>query len=634
MSLTRQFKGLLPALDRRQPTDKFVLDGQNFLVDAEGPYSAFGTKIVTASQIRNPEQINTFRIGTEAFIFTPEAILKFDTVSGIFYPVSIFGGVGIPFTDDFPWSQAIVGGIHYFVKKGGIIVRYNPLTDIHAALTANVITNPVAVTKAGGRLVILGDDDVQWSAIDDGADLATDIEKGIGIQSLAIVGGGTPLAVLPTFDGFITYTSTGLMKSELVDSINPFRHFPLTADEGIIPLSQYSVIETADNEHVILSKTGFHVTNGKVPQTFQPLMGEFFRRQILPGLDITNPTILRLTFNSERQWLIVSIAETEQAYRYTKAYVLYIPRDEWGLFNRAHVAFGEISVSEGANKGFNYGYFCADGCMHNFIEFPHQEQHPNNVDANKLPTNFHYFNENIILSTNQNDSTTMFISYIQLETFDETPFVANGTGLYEYTEITSFPSPQTPDDTAQASTLTAFKFDLSMQSSIVDVAWQQFTPIFGTIDSSIDVGLFRVQTEEDQADEFTLLNDLVIGMLEAPPVIKSEDWLEFAPDIEEDWLNDDLEDDDWGVGLFTFTDYVATIIGSLDGYNQYQDQKEILEERADIVDADIDETTGRARYFTCYNNGIYHIIRIDALNIDESFHLKTVDLDLIPAGRV
>ncbi len=629
MTLTRQFKGLLPALDRRQPTDKFVLDGQNFLVDAEGPYSAFGTTIVTPSQIRNPEVINTFRIGIENVLFTLTAIMKFDTVSGIFYP-------GLPLTannTDFPWSQAVVGGVHYFAQKDEVIHAYNPFTDIWSTITINVIINPYAVTKAGGRLVILGENDVQWSAIDNGADLATDIEKGIGIQSLAIVGGGTSLAILPTFDGFITYTSTGLMKSELVDSINPFRHFPLTADEGIIPLSQYSVIETADNEHVMLTKTGFYITNGKVPQIFQPLMGEFFRRKVLPGLDITNPTILRLTFNSELQWFIVSIAETEQRFRYTKAYVLYIPRDEWGLFNRAHVAFGEVSISAGSNKGFNFGYFCADGCMHNFTDFPHQEQHPNNIDADKLPNNFHYFHENFTPPTRTRNSITFFTSYIQLETFDETPF-SNGTSLYEFTEIESTPSPQTPDDIMQASTLTAFKFDLSMQSSIVEVAWKQFTPIFGTIDSFIEVGPFRVQTEEDEADEFTLLNDLVIGMLEAPPVIKSEDWLEFAPDVDEDWLNDDLEDEDWGSGVFTSTDYIAKIIGSLDSYNVFQDQEEILEERTDIVDADIDETTGRARYFTCYNNGIYHIIKIEALNINESFHLKTVDLDLIPAGRV
>ena len=181
---------------------------------------------------------------------------------------------------------------------------------------------------------------------------------------------------------------------------------------------------------------------------------------------------------------------------------------------------------------------------------------------------------------------------------------------------------------------TRFITDVSLQSSIITVGWQQTTPIFSPMDSTVDVGLFRVNTEEDIVDEFSLVTDLIVGMLESPIGQDAEDWLIFFPDAEEDWLVDDLEDEDWGVGIFSTTVYDASIIGSLDGYNQYQDQFEILEERADIVDAELDETTGRSRYFTCYNNGTYHIIRIEALLIGESFHLKVVDMTPRPAGRV
>lgn len=630
MTLVRQFKGILPALDRRQPTDKFVLDGQNFLIDAEGPYSAFGTQIVTQSRIRNPEDANTFRVQTENFLFTADAVLKYDTVSGIFYPIFTF-----PINNtDFPWSQAVVGGVHYFAKKNSAIFSYNPLTDTWVTVTTNVVSVPHAVTKSGGRLIILGDNDVQWSAIDNGTDLATDIEKGVGIQSLAIVGGGNSLAILPTFDGFITYTSTGSMKSELVDSINPFRHFPLTGDQGIIPLSQYTVIETANNEHVILSKTGFYITTGKVPAPYQPLMSEFFRRQILPAHDLTNATIFKLTFNADRQWFIVSIAENEQAFNYTIAYVLYIPRDEWGLFNRPHVGFGELSISEGTLKGFNFGFFDAEGYLHKFVDFPHLEQHADGAKGIKLPNNFHYFNDNFTPPSRSEDGVNIMSSLIQLNSIDETFFISFGTSLFEYTEIGSFPSPATPDDTSQPSTLTAFINDLSMQSSLIELGWKQYSPIFGSIDSFIEVGLYRVQTEDDRPDEMTLVTDLTIGMLNTPAGQTSENWLTFSPDVEKDWLNDDLEDEDWGVGVFSGVVYTAEIIGTLDGYNQYQDQRAVLEERTDIVDEDLDETTGRVRYFTCYNNAVYHIIRIETFNVDESFHLKTMDIMPIPAGRI
>lgn len=630
MTLIRQIKGVIPALDRRQPVDKFVLTGRNFLVDAEGPFAAFSSELITVSQIRNPEAAETFRVGNEIFLFTADAVLQFDANSELYYPIFTF-----PLNNTaFPWSQATVGGVHYFVKQNSNIFRYNPFTDTWTTVTAGVITTPHAVTRAGGRLVVLGVNDVQWSAIDDGTDLATDIEKGIGIQSLAIVGGGNPLAVLPTFDGFITYTSTGSMKSELVDAINPFRHFPLTGDAGLIPISPYTVIEVANNEHVFLSKVGFHITTGKVPEPFQALMSEFFRRQILPLFDLTNPTLIRLTFNTDRQWFIVSLAESEQAFNYTIAYVLYLPRDEWGLFNRSHVGFGELLLNVGPFGGFNFGFFCASGCLHRFIDFPHIQAHPDGEAGVKLPTNFHHFHENFTPPARSEDGVIIFTSLVQLETFDETVFTVIGTDLYEFTEINSFPSPATPDDISQDSTLTSFINDLSMQSSLLEMGWRQVTPNFVSIDSFIDVGLFRVNTQEDKVDEFSLVTDVIIGMLDSPTGQVLEDWLTFTPGIEEDWLNDDLVNEDWGVGIFSGTVYTASIIGSLDGYVQYQDQFSILEERTDIVDDELDETTGRARYFTSYNNGTYHIIRIEALQLDESFHLKTIDITPVSAGRV
>lgn len=630
MSLTRQFKGLLPALDRRQPTDKFVLDGRNFLVDAEGPYSAFGSEHITHEVLRNPEDAATFRIGAEIVLFTAAAVLKFDTVSELYYPVFIFP----PNTTNFPWTHALVGGVHYFTKQNSNVFSYNPLTDAWATITANVINTPYAVTKSGGRLVIMGIDDVQWSAIDNGTDLATDIEKGVGIQSLAIVGGGTPIAILPTFDGFITYTSTGLMKSELVDSLNPFRHFPLTGDQGIIPLSQYAVLEVANNEHVMLSKTGFYITVGKVPEPFQPLMSEYFRRKVLPQFDLTNETLIKLTFNFDRQWFIVSLAENEVAFNYTIAYVLYIPRDEWGLFNQSHVGFGELSISEGPLKGFNFGHFDADGLVHKFIDFPYIEAHINATDPTKLLGNFHFYHTDFTPPVRIEDGIYICTTVGQLETFDETFFTTFGTDLFEYTETNSYPSPATADSIYQASTSTSFIFDLSAQSSLIQMGWKQYTPIFGSIDSFIEVGLYRVRTEEDKPGEFTLVTDVAIGMLDTPSGQQFVDWLTFLPDIEEDWLTDNLEDEDWGAGVFSGTVYISKIMGSLDGYNQFQDQLAILEERTDIVDADVDETTGRVRYFTCYNNGVWHILRIEALDIDQSFHLKTTEIAPIPAGLV
>ena len=630
--LERTFKGLLPAVDRRQPVDKFVLDGRNFLVDVEGPYSAFGSDLITYEIINNSAHAYTFRVQDEIFMFTDDMVLTYDTVAKIFVPINVF----TLNTQTFPWTHAIVGGVHYFLKRGGVIHAYNPNTELWTTVTTNVITDPHFLTASAGRLIVMGINDVQNSAIDDGADLATDIEKKVGIQSLAIVGGGAPLALFHIADGFIAYTNTGAMVAEIVDAAVAFRVFPLadTHDDNL-PISRFTIVEFGNNAHVILSKTGLYITTGKGLQQFQPLMSEFIVRSILPNFDLGIIGTLRLTYQENIRQFFVSIAETEQAFMYTKAFVLYVPRDEWGVMNKSHTQFGELTLQDGPFKGFNFGYFCFNGCLHTFTGISRVEAHPDGATGVKLPGNTHLFHTSYFMPARIVDSAAFYPTGIQMETFDEAVFMA-GSGLYEYGDIETYISPATPVLTEQASEALApdlMKNDLNMQAAIVDVGWALRTPIFGSVDSFIDVGLFAQKTEFDHVDEITLVTDVNIGMLESPSGQTFEDWLSFTPDIEVDWL-DDASDEDWGAGVFSGTNYITTIIGSLDGENTFQDQLEIMEEREDIVDASKSETTGKVKYFTCYNNGFYHIVRIEALNVDESFHLKTMDLPLKQGGQL
>jgi len=294
-----------------------------------------------------------------------------------------------------------------------------------------------------------------------------------------------------------------------------------------------------------------------------------------------------------------------------------------------------LTLQDGPFKGFNFGYFCWSDCLHAFTNISRVEAHPDGSTGVKLPGNMHLFHSDYFIPGRIADGITFYSTVIQMETFDEGALQA-GSGLYEFGDGEVYISPATPVLTEQASELLSpalYKNDLNMQASIIDVGWVLRTPIFGSVDSFIDVGLFAQKTELDNADEMTLVTDVNIGMLESPSGQLFEDWLFFVPDIEEDWL-DDASDEDWGAGVFSGTVYVATIIGSLDGENVFQDQLEIMDEREDIVDASLFETTGKVKYFTCYNNGFYHIVRIEALDADESFHLKTMDVPLKQAGQL
>jgi len=337
--LERVFKGLLLAVDRRQPVDKFVLDGRNFSVDVEGPKSDFGTDLITYEQINNSAHAYTFRVQDEIFMFTDDAALTYDVVAKTFIPIHVY-----PInTQEYPWTHAAVGGVHFFLKRGGTIQAYNPLTRIWTSLTTNVVTDPHYLTGSGGRLIIMGIDDVQNSALDDGFDLATDIEKKVGIQSLAIVGGGAPIALLHTANGYLAYTDTGTMTAEIVDAATAFRFFPLSdAHEDNIPISRYTIVEIGGDLHVMLSKTGLYVTSsplaglqtGKRLTQYQPLMSEFLVSKVLPLFNLATVGTFRLTYQENLRLLFVSVAETEQPFMFTKSYVLYVPRDEWGVMDK------------------------------------------------------------------------------------------------------------------------------------------------------------------------------------------------------------------------------------------------------------------------------------------------------------
>jgi len=295
-----------------------------------------------------------------------------------------------------------------------------------------------------------------------------------------------------------------------------------------------------------------------------------------------------------------------------------------------------LTLQDGPFKGFNFGYFGFNGSLHAFTNIARVEQHPDGAVGNELPGNMHLFHTDYDIPTRIDSGVHLYASVIQMETFDESTLLVD-SGLYEFVDGDVFISPSTPVVTEQASDDTVspvlYKNDLNMQAAIIVPSWHLRTPTFGSVDAFIDVGLFAQKTEFDNVDEITLVTDVNIGMLETPSGQTFVDWLTFVPEVEEDWL-DDASDEDWGAGIFSGTVYDATIVGSLDGENTFQDQLEMLEERTDIVDAVNSETTGKVRYFTCYNNGFYHIVKIEALNIDESFHLKTMDMLLKPAGQL
>lgn len=368
----RQIKGLVLVVDPRQVTQPHVVRGRNFMVDVEGPYSTFGSELVSYATIKDIERAQEYEVDGHIVIFTDVAIFQYHEEAHIFYPIFVFPEI---YDDTFPWTMAFVGDCYYFAKRGSALIEYDTSTGVWAALTASPVPELIyGVTQSYGRLIVLAHGVVAWSAIDNGRDLTPSLATGAGAQSLTIVRNGEPFAVYETPSGFLTYTAKGIMKSTFIDTVNPFRHQRLQTSE--VPIGAYAITTLSDGSHVFLSRTGFWLIKDENLEPWQVTMSEYFKRKVFPYFNLNIEGLFRFHYDNARQWFAVSVAENEAPTNYTIAYILYIPRDEWGVFNRQHVALCHINVAHHGNPEFAFGYFTSNGALHRFVEAPHVELWP------------------------------------------------------------------------------------------------------------------------------------------------------------------------------------------------------------------------------------------------------------------
>lgn len=593
-----RIRGIVPALDRKQLGDTHVVDGRNFVMDVEGPKSAFQS-IFLSNQTFTDEDIlqwQTFNLSqSDTVVFISNAILRYDALTDHWYPIFTFTKSDP--TSRFPWSRARVGGIHYFASKGlgNKIIKYTPLLDTWETLTPVNTTGLMPddiylVMQSFGRLVISGETQTQNSAISDGTDLVTSTTKKIGSQSHALVGGGTPIIGKHTRYGFLVYTTEGILRAEFSDQLTvAFRYDVLSEQEHLKPISPFTFIEISDGQHVFLDITGFYQTDGREIKPWQPLMSEWWSSKRRSLFDTTNEenASVRLSINRDRQWVFFSISETSGGISYDYAYVLYLPLDEWGLFSEQHAAFGDLILTTGPESGLSFGYICGlSGCLRKFVDAIQNEVAPDF----KVLTNF---KESFEFPARNNDDITVVTSEIELTVFDKSLF--SDTGLY----------------------------DTNNAIVVRDI---------GSLNSYIDIGLFRL-LDEKESDVLSAITDVIIGQSAQADTSEVVNY-NTLPTIVENWNTitpDEFED--WGQGLADGVIYVAKALGTLDGVKQFADQLETLTQVTDIDEVNTDENENTL-YFTCDNTGIFHIIRVEALLTGHSFHMKFVQPTLRNLGRL
>lgn len=641
-------RGLIPAVDPRKINQPLVIKGQNFLFDLDGPYSGFGNVFSTYSRIIDPEYTQTFEVEGDIIAFSTHAALKYDIESGEYYPVYIFDNT----SEKYPWFHAKVATAHYFVKKGlAGVIRYLPSTGVWSLMTTDVPSNPVAVCKSQGRLVILGSSEYGWSAIDDGTALATDSDTGVAQQSLAILG-GTAYGLFEVSDGFIVASSSGLIKATRTGGQNPFRHDTLVEEgsEGVRPINPNSILSIGTGRIFLIDKKGFFETSGQVPQRFEePLMGQYFSQTLLRTLDLSDLFAVKCHYNEDRQLLFISIGVAGISGQFSNAYVYHFPSEKWGNFYATHFGFGEFDTELSQQSDFNFGYLGTLGRVHAFKETAYVESDP-------AWASVFYYTKDFTYPVRKESDLYVFSTLVKMTTANLWAQLDNGgyaAGLYKSTEISTEPdtsSDVTPEDTSVATPeledwLTAsgsedwnaltgsedwgdgdpyFTFPTTIEFgngfvrwSPVSVAKQQ-----AALNAYIQVGLFRFSDGEFSNQLSRLTNVTLGGNPHGGLSQETEDWLELEGSVDWAALADDTED--WGDGVTDTMGFTAKAIATNDGgQTVYQEEEMSLE-----------HNEGAAFLYSVYTKGLYHIIEERAASVGQTFHLKFLETTGNLAGRL
>lgn len=368
-----------------------VADGRNFAWTPRGVFSAHGGVVVTAPVGAASIHPHAVVIKDIQHVITDGKVHRIEPDLTLTEVFSFTADWDHPVYDlsAYPWTQAYVGTRHWFCQPRFGLIYYDEFEDRWGRHREDCWIGPAfAITHADNRLVVLLEDALVWSRFDQGhlynlpdsEDYIDDWRSGSGAQSLALARYGQPYSVMPYNNGWITFTSMGILVStpnfdQLQDPSGDritvgavvYQHKLVNADD--MPVGPTAICHVDEAAVIWLSRRGFQQfapTQGGgfgAVQDWQPAMGQFYAEILLQNEEAGWPIdSFNLTYARECGWLFVS-SRTEPALPfYDRAHCYQLDLDRWGSFDHEHLAFG-WSTRQGQHRagqewrpGF-YGYF-------------------------------------------------------------------------------------------------------------------------------------------------------------------------------------------------------------------------------------------------------------------------------------
>lgn len=356
-----------PEQNGKRSNETAVLDGANFFWNLRGVQSGLGKGQVYGGILTPCRHPAIMWVKNEPLIFTDTAVYKNDGTS----LVSVFSWAATvvhPVHDlaAYKWTYAYVGTRHWFSNPlVNELVYYDEFEDVWGLFRDSCWNGPLyGITHADNRLVVLLTDVVTWSKFDEGDKFDCGWQCGAGAQSLALIRYGQPYTVMPYNNGWLTFTSKGIMVSAptQAQSFDPdeskihagllvFEHQEAGFDD--MPLGPCAVDHIDEKQVVWLSTAGFMQFSGTQGGGFgaiQPYaleMSRFYKETVVPAA-LTDGSLIDefcLTYARDLKWLFVS-SRTPDTIGYTRAHFHQIQLDKWGCFDQEHFAVGFGRVSD------------------------------------------------------------------------------------------------------------------------------------------------------------------------------------------------------------------------------------------------------------------------------------------------
>lgn len=356
-----------PAVDPRAVDNGslFALSGKNYYFDAKGPRSGFGSATLDGGSIENTiGNIQSIEQESRAITFTSNAAYDrrwshIDSLSTLpssqyWFKLADFDPEPESDTGKYCWTGAYVGSGQYVCHQfqGLLQVLGDSLIPFQSAVE---IENPLAITEANGRLIILNKYQVAYSNAFDAEDL-TPALGGAGFQVVNELVPGTPQMVTSFQGGFLVWTTQGVMIAEYVGGEVVYKFDRIVTDQILLNTSAWCQVSSGVT--LVMTEQGVFrsdPTSGVTP------VSAVFNEYLRSVFEEIQTPVVRMTYIREFDHLYVQILDGTP--NFTRTYVLTVGLDKWGTFSEPHKGICRFSGESG-----DYGWFDLNGFARRFTD--------------------------------------------------------------------------------------------------------------------------------------------------------------------------------------------------------------------------------------------------------------------------